>query len=147
MNNKYLIKYIVSSLRMRFREPCYCQLMRSISDRDVSRASLCVLHVRACVHVCVCMCKTMHIPPRSPVLTYQNGWPEEDGPPGERQYVSYIIYIYYIYICVCLCTKIVCCTFTHHMYYTPVYLFRTLAPTHAPPSGPSPKATIALQQQ
>lgn len=46
-------------------------------------------------------------------------------------------------MCVYLCTKIVCCTFTHHMYYIPVYLFHTLTPTRATPSEPSPKATIA----
>lgn len=58
------------------------------------------LRMLACECACVCPCVrscakqcTFLIPPRSPVWTYQNGWPEEDGPPGERQFVLYIITI------------------------------------------------------
>jgi len=61
-----------------------------LSDRDVSRTSLCA---HLWVNMCASVCKTMHIPPISPVWAYQNGWPEEDGPPGERQFILYnIIY-------------------------------------------------------
>jgi len=89
----------VSFLRMRFRESSYAKPAYAfyLGQRCLKGVSMCI--ARECVRVCVC--KTMHIPPRSPVWTYQNGWPEEDGPPGERQYVYCILYI--ICACVCIC--------------------------------------------
>lgn len=34
----------------------------------------------------------MHIPPRSPVWTYQNQWSEEEGPPGESESIRIMYY-------------------------------------------------------
>lgn len=142
MSNKYLIKYNICVFFTHAFPgiellPAYAFYL---GQRCLKGVSMCI--ARECVRVCVC--KTMHIPPRSPVWAYQNGWSEEeeDGPPGERQYVLYIIY----YICVCICVlksfaarlHIICVIF-RSIFSTP-----TLPPgTRATPSEPSPKATIA----
>lgn len=72
------------------------QLMHSISDKDVSRAFLCVLHVSACVYVCAKQCTFLREVRFGLIKT--DGRRRMDRRERDNTYIVY--YILYVHVCV-----------------------------------------------